>query len=73
MAKKIPRFVEEGYAEYNQKFLFNKLTNKLVLDENGNRIPYYGQDNIYSFIGVIPSAPDWAKQEYEEYIKMKGR
>ena len=73
MSVKLPRFVIEGYAEYNQKYLYDGLFNKLVLDENGNRIPYYGQLGKFGFIGVIPSAPDWAKQEYEEYIKMKGR
>ena len=73
MSEILPRFVKEGYAEYNQKYLFNKLTNKLVLDENGNRIPYYGQEGKFGFIGVIPSAPEWAKKEYEEYIKIKGR
>ena len=73
MSEKLPRFVKEGYAEYNQKYVYNKLTRKLVLDENGNRIPYYGQLGKFDFIGVIPSAPDWAKQEYEEYIKMPGR
>ena len=73
MSKKLPRFVEEGYAEYNQKYLYDGLFNKLVLDQDGNRIPYYGQLGKLSFIGVIPSAPDWAKQEYEEYIKMSGR
>ena len=70
MSKILPRFVKEGYAEYNQKYIYNKLTKKLVLDDNGNRIPYYG---TFDFIGVIPSAPDWAKQEFEEYTKMTGR
>ena len=70
MSEILPRFVSEGYAEYNQKYKYDKVTRKLILDENGNRIPYYGK---FDFIGVISSAPDWAKQEYEEYIKMPGR
>ena len=30
MSEKLPNFVKEGYAEYNQKYMYDKVTRKLI-------------------------------------------
>jgi len=69
MAKRItglPKFVQDGYAIYKQKYEINKRTGETLLDENRKPIPYYGD---FDFIGVKETAPKWAKEEYEDWLK----
>jgi hypothetical protein len=62
---RIPRFVSEGYALYEGgDYMVGKFS-----DGREVRLPKKGG---MDFIGVKPEAPDWAKQEYDEYIAVES-
>lgn len=58
--KKIPKFVLEGYAMYQEESYLK--IDDVVLEPQG-----------MDFIGVKENAPKWAKEEYKEWIESKEK
>ena len=56
----IPKFVTEGYALYRGgEFYIAKQEGKEVI---------VGRKTGLDFIGIRPDAPDWAQEEYKEWV-----
>ena len=60
-----PRFAEEGWALYEGGD-YNTIVIKGELRQLGKK---KGLD----FIGIKPDAPDWAKDEYRDWLALHGK
>jgi hypothetical protein len=56
----VPRFVAEGYAHYKEEF--SALTDGRKLRKKGG---------LNSIIGVVDGAPQWAHDEYAEWLRIQ--
>jgi hypothetical protein len=58
--RSVPRFVTEGWALYPGGEYY-------IAEKDGLTI-ILGKKTGLNFIGIRPDAPEWAKQEYAEWI-----
>ena len=60
MTPSVPRFYYEGYALFEEDEYLGELDGKPLIFKNGMRI-----------VGVKPDAPQWAKDECEEWFNFQ--